>query len=166
MLLSYVLDAGNNRHNMDTLSEIHLGHKPISYKELVGTGKKQLNFSDVNLKEATEYAAEDADVTLRLYETLSEKVNREKLNKIYEIFEKPMIKLLSNMEMNGIKVDDKYLKKLSNKFEERLKKIEKQIYKLSGKEFNIGSPKQLGEIIYNDLKIAKLKKNKKRKFSY
>ena len=161
MLLSYVLDAGNNRHNMDTLSEIHLGHKPISYKELVGTGKKQLNFSDVNLKEATEYAAEDADVTLRLYETLSEKVNREKLNKIYEIFEKPMIKLLSNMEMNGIKVDDKYLKKLSNKFEERLKKIEKQIYKLSGKEFNIGSPKQLGEIIYNDLKIAKLKKTKK-----
>ena len=72
-----------------------------------------------------------------------------------------MIKLLSNMEMNGIKVDDKYLKKLSNKFEERLKKIEKQIYKLSGKEFNIGSPKQLGEIIYNDLKIAKLKKQKK-----
>ncbi len=161
MLLSYVLDAGNNRHNMDTLSELHLAHKTISYKDLVGTGKKQLEFSDINLKEATEYAAEDADVTLRLYKLLSERVNQESLNKIYEIFEKPMVKLLSSMEMNGIKIDDAYLKKLSKKFEERLKKIEKQIYNLSGKEFNIGSPKQLGEIIYNDLKIAKLKKTKK-----
>ncbi len=161
MLLSYVLDAGNNRHNMDTLSELHLAHKTITYKEVVGTGKKQLNFSDVNLKEATEYAAEDADVTLRLYELLSERVNSEGLNKIYEIFEKPMINLLSNMEINGIKIDDTYLKKLSKKFDERLKKMEKQIYKLAGKEFNIGSPKQLGEIIYNDLKIAKLKKTKK-----
>ncbi|MDB9752256.1 DNA polymerase I [Pelagibacteraceae bacterium] len=161
MLLSYTLDAGNNRHNMDTLSEIHLGHKTISYKELVGTGKKQLNFSDINLEEATRYAAEDADVTLRLYNLLKERVNVEKLNRIYEVFEKPMIKLLSKLETNGIKVDDKYLKKLSKKFEEKLKKIEKDIYKISGKEFNIGSPKQLGEIIYNDLKIAKLKKTKK-----
>ena len=161
MLLSYTLDAGNNRHNMDTLSDIHLGHKTISYKEIVGTGKKQLNFSDVNLEEATKYAAEDADVTLRLYNLLLDRVNDEKLNKIYDIFEKPMIKLLSKLEMNGIKVDDSYLKKLSKKFEEKLKKIEKKIYKISGKEFNIGSPKQLGEIIYNDLKIAKLKKTKK-----
>ena len=161
MLLSYTLDAGNNRHNMDTLSEIHLGHKTISYKELVGTGKKQLNFSDINLEEATKYAAEDADVTLRLYNLLLDRVNNEKLNKIYDIFEKPMVKLLSKLEINGIKVDDVYLKKLSKKFEEKLKKIEKEIYKISGKEFNIGSPKQLGEIIYNDLKIAKLKKTKK-----
>ncbi len=161
MLLSYTLDAGNNRHNMDTLSEIHLGHKTISYKEVVGTGKKQLNFSDINLKEATKYAAEDADVTLRLYNALKDRVDREKLNKIYEVFEKPMIKLLSKLEMNGIKIDDSYLKKLSKKFEERLLKKEKEIYKLSGKKFNIGSPKQLGEIIYNDLKIAKLKKTKK-----
>ena len=161
MLLSYTLDAGNNRHNMDTLSELHLAHKTISYKELVGSGKNQLNFSDVNLKEATKYAAEDADVTLRLYNFLLERVNDEKLNKIYEIFEKPMIKLLSKLETNGIKVDELYLKKLSKKFEERLKKIEKEIYKISNKEFNIGSPKQLGEIIYNDLKIAKLKKTKK-----
>jgi len=161
MLLSYTLDAGNNRHNMDTLSEIHLGHKTISYKDVVGTGKKQLNFSDINLKEATKYAAEDADVTLRLYNTLKDRVDSEKLNKIYEVFEKPMIKLLSKLEMNGIKIDDSYLKKLSKKFEERLLKKEKEIYKLSGKKFNIGSPKQLGEIIYNDLKIAKLKKTKK-----
>jgi DNA polymerase I len=161
MLLSYTLDAGNNRHNMDTLSEIHLGHKTISYKDLVGTGKKQLNFSDIDLKSATEYAAEDADVTLRLYNILSERVAEEKLDKIYEIFEKPMIKILSKLESNGIKVDDNYLKKLSKKFKERLIKIEKEIYKISGKKFNIGSPKQLGEIIYNDLKIAKLKKTKK-----
>ncbi|MDC1092573.1 DNA polymerase I [Pelagibacteraceae bacterium] len=161
MLLSYTLDAGNNRHNMDTLSEIHLGHKTISYKELVGTGKKKLNFSDIDLKSATEYAAEDADVTLRLYNILSERVTEEKLDKIYEIFEKPMIKILSKLETNGIKVDDNYLKKLSKKFKERLIKIEKEIYKISGKKFNIGSPKQLGEIIYNDLKIAKLKKTKK-----
>ncbi len=161
MLLSYTVDAGNNRHNMDTLSEIHLGHKTISYKDLVGTGKKQLNFSDVSLDKATEYAAEDADVTLRLYEILSERVEREKLNKIYDIFEKPMIKILSKLETHGIKVDDNYLKVLSKKFELRLNKIEKEIYKISGKEFNIGSPKQLGEIIYNDLKIAKLKKTKK-----
>ena len=161
MLLSYTLDAGNNRHNMDTLSELHLGHKTISYKDLVGTGKKQLNFSDIDLKSATEYAAEDADVTLRLYNILSERVSQEKLNKIYEVFEKPMIKILSKLEINGIKVDENYLKKLSKKFEERLVKIEKEIYKLSGKKFNIGSPKQLGEIIYNDLKIAKLKKTKK-----
>ena len=161
MLMSYVLDAGNNRHNMNILSEIHLGHKTIAYKDVVGSGKKQLNFSEVNLKEATEYAAEDADVTFRLYEHLSERVNSEKLNKIYEIFERPMIKLLSQLEIDGIKVDKEYLKKLSKKFKERLEKIEKEIYKISGKEFNIGSPKQLGEIIYNDLKIAKLKKTKK-----
>ena len=161
MLLSYTLDAGNNRHNMNTLSEIHLGHKTISYKDLVGTGKKQLNFADIDLKSATEYAAEDADVTLRLYNILSERVVEEKLDKIYEIFEKPMIKILSKLETNGIKVDDNYLKKLSKKFEERLIKIEKEIYIISGKKFNIGSPKQLGEVIYNDLKIAKLKKTKK-----
>ncbi len=161
MLLSYTLDAGNNRHNMDTLSELHLGHKTITYKDLVGTGKKQLNFSEVDLKSATEYAAEDADITLRLYEILSERISEEKLEKIYEEFEKPMIKILSKLETCGIKVDDTYLKKLSKKFEERLKKIEKDIFKISKKKFNIGSPKQLGEIIYNDLKIAKLKKTKK-----
>ncbi len=161
MLLSYTLDAGNNRHNMNTLSDIHLGHKTISYKEVVGTGKKQLNFSEVNLKEATKYAAEDADITLRLYHILKSRVDSEKLNKIYDIFEKPMVKLLSKIESNGIKIDAQYLKKLSKKFEERLISKEKEIYKISGKKFNIGSPKQLGEVIYNDLKIAKLKKTKK-----
>ena len=93
MLLSYVLDAGNNRHNMDTLSEIHLRSQNYIFKDVVGSGKKQLNFSEVELKEATEYAAEDADVTFRLYNILLDRVNNEKLSKIYEIFEKPMIKL-------------------------------------------------------------------------
>ena len=161
MLLSYTLDAGNNRHNMNILSELHLGHKTIAYKDVVGTGKKQLNFSEVNLTDATKYAAEDADVTFRLYNIFKDRVDKEKLNKIYEVFEKPMIKLLSKLEMNGVKVNNSYLKKLSKKFEDRLKKKEKEIYKISGKHFNIGSPKQLGEIIYNDLKIAKLKKTKK-----
>ncbi len=161
MLISYTLDAGSNRHNLDTLSEIHLNHKTISYKELVGTGKNKLNFSDITLDKATEYAAEDADVTLRLYNHLRTRLDEEKLNKIYEDFEKPMVKLLSKLEFNGIKVDDEYLKKLSKSFEERLKKIEKEIHSIAGKEFNIASPKQLGEIIYNELKIAKLKKTKK-----
>ena len=161
MLISYTLDAGTNRHNMDILSEIHLGHKTISFKELVGTGKNKINFSDIDLKKATEYAAEDADVTLRLYENLKERLNEEKLNKIYEYFEKPMVKLLSKLEFNGIKVDANHLKKLSAQFEKKLNKIEKGIYVLAGREFNIASPKQLGEIIYNELKIAKLKKTKK-----
>ena len=146
---------------MNTLSEIHLSHKTISYKDVVGSGKKQLNFSEVGLQAATKYAAEDADITLRLYNILKNRVDEEKLNKIYDVFEKPMVKLLSKIEMNGIKIDDNYLKKLSKKFEERLKRKEKEIFKITGKEFNIASPKQLGEIIYNDLKIAKLKKTKK-----
>jgi len=161
MLISYTLDAGSNRHNLDTLSEIHLEHKTISYKELVGTGKNKLNFSDIELDKATEYAAEDADVTLRLYNHLKARLDEEKLNKVYEFFEKPMVKLLSKLEFNGIKIDDLYLKKLSKKFEERLRKIEKAIYLIAGKEFNIASPKQLGEIIYTKLKIAKLRKTKK-----
>ena len=161
MLISYTLDAGINRHNLDTLSEIHLKHKTISYKELVGTGKNKLNFSDIDLNKATEYAAEDADVTLRLYSQLKSRLDVEKLNIVYESFEKPMIKILSKMEFNGIKVDNLYLEKLSKKFEDKLKKIEKEIYLIANKEFNIASPKQLGEIIYNELKIAKLKKTKK-----
>jgi len=161
MLISSTLDAGINRHNLDTLSEIHLNHKTISYKELVGTGKNKLNFSDIGLDKATEYAAEDADITLRLYNNLKERLDKEKLNKTYEAFEKPMIKILSKLEFNGIKVDHLYLQKLSAKFSEKIQKIEKEVYKIAGKEFNIASPKQLGEIIYNELKIAKLKKTKK-----
>ena len=161
MLASYTLDAGLNRHNLDTLANIHLNHKTITFKDLVGTGKKKITFEDVDLKKATEYAAEDADVTFRLYEHLKERMNKEKLNNIYELFEVPLIKILSDMEINGIKVDSTYLKKLSKKFEYKINKIEKEIYKLAKKKFNIASTKQLGEIIYNELKIRNLKKTKK-----
>ena len=161
MLVSYTLDAGLNRHNLDSLSEIHLGHKTISYKDVTGTGKNKLNFADVNLKDATMYAAEDADVTLRLFNFLKNRLDQEKLNKIYEVFEKPMVKLLAEMETKGIKVNKNYLMDLSKKFQNRIENIENNIFKLSKKKFNIGSPKQLGEIIYHDLKIAKLKKTKK-----
>ena len=161
MLVSYTLDAGLNRHNLDTLSEIHLGHKTISFKDLVGSGKKKITFADVDLKKATEYAAEDADVTFRLYQLLKKRLDREKLTKIYEIFEKPMVKILSEIEINGVKVDKEYLKRLSRNFKNKILKLEKEIYSLAKKKFNIGSPKQLGEIIYNELKITTLKKTKK-----
>ena len=165
MLMSYVLDAGKNRHNMDTLSEIHLGHKTISFKEIVGTGKKQINFSEVEIDKAKDYAAEDADVTFRLYKKFIKNLKLEKMINIYEIFEKPLIKILAFMEMEGIEIDSKFLKSLSLKFEKKIKNLEKEIFKISKKDFNIASPKQLGEIIYNDLKIAGLKKTKKGSFA-
>jgi len=165
MLMSYVLDAGKNRHNMDTLSEIHLNHKTISFKELVGSGKNQINFNEVELNKAMEYAAEDADITYRLYKIFNKNLKLEKLTNIYEIFEKPLIKILAFMEIKGIKVDSKFLEKLSIKFKKKIKDLEKEIFKISKKEFNIGSPKQLGEIIYNELKIAVLKKTRKGSFA-
>ena len=165
MLMSYVLDAGKNRHNMDTLSEIHLNHKTITFKEMVGTGKKEINFSEVELQKAMEYAAEDADITYRLYKIFNKSLKTEKLTNIYEIFEKPLIEILALMEIEGIRIDSEFLKNLSEKFEKKIKNLEKQIFKISKKEFNIGSPKQLGEIIYNDLKIAGLKKTRKGSFA-
>ena len=165
MLMSYVLDAGKNRHNMDTLSKIHLDHAPISYKDLVGTGKKQINFSEVEINQAKNYAAEDADITFRLYKIFSKKLKEEKLYSIYEIFEKPLIKILSMMEIQGVKIDQNFLKKLSIKFQGKIEKLEQEIFRISKKKFKIGSPKQLGEIMYNDLKIANIKKTKKGSFA-
>ena len=165
MLMSYVLDAGKNRHNMDILSEIHLSHKTISFKDLVGSGKKQINFSEVEINQAMEYAAEDADITYRLYKIFTKKLNNEKLTNIYEIFEKPLIKILAFMEIHGVKIDNKFLKDLSKKFEKKISNLEKKIFKISKKEFNIASTKQLGEIMYNELKIASLKKTKKGSFA-
>ena len=165
MLMSYVLDAGKNRHNMDTLSEIHLNHKTITFKDLVGTGKKEISFGEVDIEKAKDYAAEDADITLRLYKKFRKSLKDEKLINIYEIFEKPMIKILALMEIEGIKIDNKFLKILSTKFEKKIEKIQKEVFKISKKEFNIASPKQLGEILYNDLKIADLKKTKKGSFA-
>ena len=165
MLMSYVLDAGKNRHNMDILSELHLNHKTISFKDLVGSGKSEINFKEVDINKAKDYAAEDADITYRLYKKFSKSLKSEKLTNIYEIFEKPLIKILAFMEIEGIKIDSKFLKELSLKFEKKIKEIQKKIFKISKKEFNIASPKQLGEIIYNDLKIAGLKKTKKGGFA-
>ena len=165
MLMSYSLDAGKNRHNMDTLSEIHLGHKTIKFKDLVGTGKKQINFSEVDIDLAKDYAAEDADITYRLYKIFLKSLKSENLLNIYEIFEKPLIKILALMEVNGIKLDKPSLKTLSVKFSEKIMKLENKIYKISKKKFNIGSTKQLGEIMYNDLKISSLKKTKKGSFA-
>ena len=161
MLMSYVLDAGKNRHNMDLLSEIHLDHKTISYKDVVGTGKKQINFNEVKVNVARDYAAEDADITFRLYKLFSKNLKIAKLTNIYEIFEKPLIKILALMEINGVKVDQEYLQLLSKKFEKKILNLEKDIYKITNKEFKIGSTKQLGEVLYNEMKIASLKKTKK-----
>ncbi len=165
MLMSYVLDAGKNRHNMDSLSEIHLNHKTIAFKDLVGTGKKEINFKDVDVEKAKDYAAEDADITFRLYKKFHKSLKDEKMVNIYELFEKPMIKILAFMEIEGIKIDNKFLKILSSKFEKKIEKIQKNVFKISKKEFNIASPKQLGEILYNELKIADLKKTKKGSFA-
>ena len=165
MLMSYVLDAGKNRHNMDTLSEIHLNHKTIPFKDLVGTGKKEINFSEVDVEKAKDYAAEDADITFRLYKKFQKSLKDEKMINIYEIFEKPLLKILAFMEIEGVKIDNKFLKSLSNKFEKKIIKIQNEVFKISKKEFNIASPKQLGEILYNDLKIADLKKTKKGSFA-
>ena len=165
MLMSYVLDAGKNRHNMDMLSEIHLNHKTVAFKDVVGSGKKEINFSQVDIEKAKDYAAEDADITLRLYKKFFKSLKEEKMLNIYEIFEKPMIKILAFMEIQGIKIDYKFLKTLSLKFGKKIDKIQKEVFKISNKEFNIASPKQLGEILYNDLKIADLKKTKKGSFA-
>ena len=165
MLMSYVLDAGRNRHNMDTLAQIHLNHKTIAFKDLVGSGKKEINFSEVDVEKAKDYAAEDADITLRLYQKFKKNIKSEKMKNIYEIFEKPMIEILAFMEIQGVKIDSGFLKSLSKKFEKKILKIENDVFKLSKKKFNIASPKQLGEIIYNDLKIASLKKTKKGGFA-
>jgi len=161
MLMSYTLDAGLNRHNMDTLAEIHLSHKCISYKEITGTGKSKINFDEVDLKTATNYAAEDAQVTLALYNYFLKRLEKEKIKEIYENFEKPMLQILCAMEKKGIKVNEQQLKKLSSLFQKRIENLQKQIYKIANKEFNIASTKQLGEIIYNELKISKHKKTKK-----
>ena len=150
---------------MDLLSEIHLNHKTISFKDLVGSGKKKITFGEVEIEKAMQYAAEDADITFRLYKIFKENLKNEKLTNIYEVFEKPLIKILAFMEIYGIKIDSNFLKNLSKKFEQKINELQKKIFKISKKEFNIGSTKQLGEIMYNELKIASLKKTKKGSFA-
>tara|TARA_B100001123_G_scaffold436376_1_gene566538 strand:- start:43 stop:2802 length:2760 start_codon:yes stop_codon:yes gene_type:complete len=165
MLMSYTLEAGNHRHNMDDLSEIYLGHKTISFKDVVGIGKNQISFDQVPIVKATEYSAEDADVTFRLYKIFNKKIKEEKLTSIYDLFEKPLITILAKMEIEGIKINKTFLKKLSQKFDLNIKSLENKIFKIAKRKFNIGSPKQLGEIMYNELKISSLKKTKKGSFA-
>ena len=131
----------------------------------MGLEKKQINFKDVEIEKAKNYAAEDADITFRLYKKFYKSLRDEKMINIYEIFEKPMLKILAEMEIEGIKIDNKFLKTLSSKLKKKIEKIQKEVFKISKKEFNIASPKQLGEILYNDLKIADLKKTKKGGFA-
>ena len=130
MLQSYSLDAGKNRHNMDLLSDLHLSHKTIKFKDIVGTGKSEITFDYVPIDIASEYACEDADITLRLYNIFKERLFKEKVLSVYENLEKPMIKILARMEQAGIKIDTDILNDLSNNFKKDLSQIEKNIQNL------------------------------------
>ena len=165
MLLSYVLDTGKFRHNLDDLAKIYFNYETIKYKDVVGVGKKEKKFNEVNIKDAYIYAAEDADITLRLYKILKKRIISEKLLSVYEYIEKPLINVLAEIEKKGIKVDIKRLKDLSFAFQKKLSKIEKEIFKLSSIEFNIASPKQLGEILFNKLGLEGKKKGKSGAYS-
>ncbi|WP_336293761.1 DNA polymerase I [Bartonella sp. CB169] len=148
MLLSYVLDAGTLRHNIDDLSERWLGHKPILYKDLTHNGKKIVSFAQVDLKQATFYAAEDADVTLRLWKVLKPQLVAQGLTKIYERLDRPLIEVLARMEERGILVDQQILLRLSEELAQTAFILEEEIYKLAGEKFNLASPKQLGDILF------------------
>ena len=165
MLLSYVLDTGKFRHNLDDLAKIYFNYETIKYKDVVGVGKKEKKFNEVNIKDAYIYAAEDADITLRLYKILKKRIISKKLLSVYEYIEKPLINVLAEIEKKGIKVDIKRLKDLSFAFQKKLSKIEKEIFKLSSIEFNIASPKQLGEILFNKLGLEGKKKGKSGAYS-
>ncbi len=165
MLLSYALDNGVTKHNMDDLAYLHFQHSNIKYKEIVGSGKKEITFDLVEIDKALDYAAEDALITLKLFNFLNGRVKKEKNNFVYNEIDLPLITVLASIEKNGIKVDTKYLAKLGNDFEKESLLLEKKIYKLAGKDFNIGSPKQLGEILFIDLKIEGAKKTKSGTYS-
>ncbi len=148
MLISYVLESGDVGHGMDELSQRHLGHKPIAFKEVVGSGKSQLTFDQVPLDKATAYAAEDADVTLRLWMILKPRLLQKKKLTVYETLERPLVPVLVNMEANGITVDRNVLARLSSEFASTAATIETEIHGIVGERFNIGSPKQLGDILF------------------
>ncbi len=160
MLLSYVLNAGKHNHGMDTLSERYLGHSPIPFKEVAGTGKQQVSFDRVALDKATEYAAEDADVTLRLWQTFKPKLHTEQVTTVYETLERPLVPVLAQMEREGIKVDRDQLSRLSADFSQRMAALEAEAEEQAGRAFNIGSPKQLGEILFDEMGLPGGKKTK------
>lgn len=154
MLISYALDAGKNNHGMDKLSELHLGHKTIAYSEVAGTGKAQVTFDKVPLDKATAYAAEDADVTLRLWRALKPRLAAEAKTSVYEVLERPLVEVLANMERRGIAIDRQILSRLSGDFAQGLARLEDEIYTLAGEKFTIGSPKQLGDILFGKMGLA------------
>ena len=160
MLISYALAGGLHGHGMDFLCETYFGHKPISFKELAGTGKKQKTFDQISLEDATPYAAEDADVTLRLWKFLKPKLVAEKVTTVYETLERPLPSVIAAMENHGIKVDRAELARLSSMFAQKMAGLEAEAYELAGSQFNLGSPKQLGEILFDQMGLEGGKKTK------
>ncbi|MGH6800673.1 MAG: DNA polymerase, partial [Methylocella sp.] len=158
MLLSYVLDAGRTGHGMEVLSEQHLGHKPIQFGEVAGSGRTFIGFSRVAIDKAAEYSAEDADVTLRLWRVLKPRLPAERMTSVYETLERPMIEVLARMEQRGITIDRAILAKLSREFAQDMARLETSIHELAGETFNLGSPKQLGDILYGKMGLPGAKK--------
>jgi DNA polymerase-1 len=154
MLISYVLEAGLHGHGMDELSKLWLGHEPIPFKQVAGTGKGQKSFKHVALSEATCYAAEDADVTLRLYQHLRPRLAAEGLLTVYETLERPLPQVLAAMECAGVRVDPERLRQLSNDFSVRMGELEAEAHRLAGRPFNLGSPKQIGDLLYTEMGLA------------
>jgi DNA polymerase I len=165
MVMSFALDAGRQGHGMDELSKLWLGHEPISYKSLTGTGKSQISFAEVPVAEATKYAAEDADVTLRLWHHLKLRLSPEKATRVYELVDRPLVPILSDMECKGIKVDRTVLSRLSTEFAEQGAILEKEIHELAGQPFTIGSPQQLGAILFDKMGLKGGKKGKSGQYS-
>ncbi|MBC9246656.1 DNA polymerase I [Paracoccus sp. 11-3] len=165
MLMSYALNAGTHNHGMDELAERYLGHKTIPIKDLIGSGKSQINFGQVSLDKAGRYAAEDADVTLRLYQHFAPMLPTERVTTVYQTLERPMVPVLGQMEMSGIRIDGDTLKRMSNAFAQKMAQLEDEIYELAGEKFNVGSPKQLGEILFEKMGMAGGKQGKTGAFS-
>ena len=166
MVAHYLINP-DMRHNLDTLSESYLNYSPISIESLIGKkGKNQISMRDVSIDKITDYASEDADITLQLKSIFDKEIEVNNLSKIFYDIEIPMINVLSEMETEGIKIDTSYLEKLDKEFEEDLEKLKKEIFKKSGEEFNLNSPKQLGEILFDKLKlVSKPKKTKTGQYS-
>ena len=160
MLMSYAMHAGLHNHGMDLLSETYLGHKPIPIKALIGSGKSQVTFDRVAIDIATRYAAEDADVTLRLWQAFKPKLHRAKVTTVYETMERPLVPVLAEMEMAGIQVDRDTLSRMSNAFAQKMAGLEAEIHELAGGPFNVGSPKQLGEILFDKMGLPGGEKGK------
>lgn len=160
MLMSYAMNAGLHNHGMDVLSERYLSHTPIPIKELLGSGKSQITFDKVEIAKATRYAAEDADITLRLWQAFKPQLHRKGVTRVYERMERPLVPVLAEMEMHGIKVDRDTLSRMSNAFSQKMAALEDEIHELAGRKFNVGSPKQLGEILFDEMGIQGGKKGK------